>query len=159
MIGRVTRTYENKQYAMILDNSCLWQDHGLVSNERVWTLNGCDVIENKFDDLFFTDGTNGEEAYKKKIKELEHVDMIEVDNIGIADELVFTKRRLREVCNEYKISINSLLVYLEEIQFPIIEHLYGLNNMKLELKKISVKLYEIIDNKFSSNKGLDNIEL
>jgi superfamily II DNA or RNA helicase len=159
MVGRVTRTFKNKKYGIILDNSCLWQDHGLVSDERIWTLNGCVVIEKKFENLIFSDGTSGEDAYKKKIKELDEVEIIEVDNQGIEDEIVFTKIRLREACNEYKITINTLLIYLEKMQFPIKEHLQGSANLKIELKKISAKLYEIIDNKFSSNKGLDNIDL
>ncbi len=62
MVGRVTRIFKGKEYALILDNACLWQDHGLVTNERVWSLKGCTTQEHDFSELHFGDGTSGNDA-------------------------------------------------------------------------------------------------
>jgi superfamily II DNA or RNA helicase len=39
-VGRVMRTNEGKTHGLILDNASLWLEHGLVTQEVKWSLNG-----------------------------------------------------------------------------------------------------------------------
>lgn len=157
MVGRVTRTFKGKDYALILDNACLWQDHGLVTNERVWSLNGCLNQEHDFTELFFCDGSSGNDAYKKKLKELFNIAMIEVDSIGIEDKIVFTKLRLKTIRSEYMVSRKQLDSDLKDSSVNIYQHLSG-KNSDPELKYISEWLYKYIDRKYCSNKALKDID-
>ena len=143
MVGRVTRTFNGKQYAIILDNACLWQDHGLVSNERIWTLNGCEERPQDFENLIFPDGTSGSDAYKKKLKELFNIDMIEVGRVGINKEIEFTNQRLISLRTKYKVSWKHLTHYLRDINFEINEHLKG-ENTDPDKRYVSKELYDII---------------
>jgi hypothetical protein len=158
MVGRVTRTFKGKRYGIILDNSCLWQDHGLVTNNREWFLNASTKETFDYDALIFSDGSSGSDAYKRKLKELFNIDMIEVDKAGIEDETVFTTHRLSKVRAEYKVGWKTLTKYLNEINFDLYENLTG-SSTNPDKRKISQKLYDIIDWKFGSNKGLDGITL
>ncbi len=125
MVGRVTRIFEGKKYGIILDNSCLWQDHGLVTSDRDWSLSGCILREEKFDNLIFSDGTSGSEAYKRKLKELFNIDMIEVGKVGIESDLPFTKQRLASIRSEYLLSFKQLQSDLNDIGVNIYDHLRG----------------------------------
>lgn len=158
MVGRVTRTFKDKRYGIILDNSCLWQDHGLVTNDREWSLNACIKETFNYDALIFSDGSSGSDAYKRKLKELFNIDMIEVDKIGIEEENVFTDHRLSKVRAEYKVGWKNLTKYLHEINFDLYEHLKG-SSTDPDKRKISKKLHDLIDWKFGSNKGINGISL
>lgn len=158
MVGRVTRIFKGKEYALILDNACLWQDHGLVTNERVWSLKGCITQEHDFSELHFGDGTSRNDAYKRKLKELFNIDMIEVDKVGFKSNAVFTKLRLISVRSEFKVTWKQLKTQLSEMNIDIFEHLQG-KSIDPDKKFISEWLYNFIDWKYCSNKGLDNIEL
>jgi superfamily II DNA or RNA helicase len=39
-VGRVMRPHDNKSYGLILDNACLWKEHGLITQDIVWKLTG-----------------------------------------------------------------------------------------------------------------------
>lgn len=157
MVGRVTRIFEGKKYGIILDNSCLWQDHGLVTNERDWSLNGCILKEEKFDNLIFSDGTSGSEAYKRKLKELFNIDMIEVGNSGIESDLLFTKQRLASIRSEYLLSYKQLQSDLNDIGVNIYDHLRG-SSTEPDKRFISGWLCNFIDKKYCSNKSFKSIE-
>jgi len=158
MVGRVTRTFKNKKYGIILDNSCLWQDHGLVTRERKWTLDdGCISKADNYDALIFADGSFGEDAYRKRISEIENLDMIVVDDLSEEAEIIFTKHRVYAVCKQYKLTTNEFFDYLHQINIESDKHLKGIGHPRQKL--VSKYLFDIIDFKFSSNKGLDNITL
>ena len=158
MVGRVTRTFKGKKYGIILDNSCLWQDHGLVTNEREWFLNGCILKEENYDNLIFSDGSSGNDAYKRKLKELFNIDMIEVDNAGIETTIIFTNQRLINVRTKCKVTWKQLTHYLRDNNFELYEHLQG-KSTDPDKRYVSQQLLNIIDRKFCSNKGLDGITL
>lgn len=153
MVGRATRVFEGKNHAIILDNACLWQDHGLVSKERIWSLEGCKEGEEDLSELHFSDGSSGEEAYKRRIKEFSSIDMVEVDQIGRQDEIIFTKKRLRSVLIDYNVEWKTVERYLQNFNINIDEHLDGSPNDPM-LKYISERLLSIIDKKYSSYKAL-----
>jgi superfamily II DNA or RNA helicase len=44
-VGRVMRPLEGKRYGLILDNACLWKEHGLVTQSIKWSLNGIEKKE------------------------------------------------------------------------------------------------------------------
>jgi superfamily II DNA or RNA helicase len=44
-VGRVMRPLEGKRYGLILDNACLWKEHGLVTQYIKWSLNGIEKKE------------------------------------------------------------------------------------------------------------------
>jgi len=157
MVGRVTRTAKEKKYAIILDNACLWQDHGLVSNDRVWTLNGCITQEHNFSDLHFADGSSGNDAYKRKLKELFNIDMIEVDKIGLQNERTFTQQRLISVRKDYKVTWKQLTAYLKDNNVDIYDHLHG-KCTDPDKKFVSEQLYDMIDRKYCSHKALNNLD-
>jgi len=153
MVGRATRVFEGKNHAIILDNACLWQDHGLVSKERIWSLKGCKEGEEDLSELHFSDGSSGEEAYKRRIKEFSSIDMVEVDQIGRQDEIIFTKKRLRSVLIDYNVEWKTVERHLQNFNINIHEHLDGKPNDPM-LKYISERLFNIIDREFCSYKAL-----
>lgn len=143
MVGRVTRVFKGKKYAIILDNACLWQDHGLVSNERIWKLNGCEEKSQDFENLIFPDGSSGSDAYKKKLKELFNIDMIEVDRVGINTEVEFTNERLISLRTKCNVSWKHLTHYLRDRNFDINEHLKG-KSTDPDKRYVSKQLHDII---------------
>ncbi len=111
-----------------------------------------------YDSLIFADGSSGNDAYKRKLKELFNIDMVEVDKVGIELENVFTIHRLSTVRAEYKVGWKTLTKYLNEINFDLYENLKG-SSTDPDKRKISQKLYDTIDWKFGSKKGLNSISL
>jgi superfamily II DNA or RNA helicase len=49
MVGRGMRIYPGKEHGIILDNAKLWEEHGLTTRERLWTLNGLEKDERKIE--------------------------------------------------------------------------------------------------------------
>ncbi len=154
MVGRVTRTFEGKDYAIVLDNACLWQDHGLISNVREWTLNGSNLMQEVFDGLVFSDGAGGEAAYRHRMKEIPDINMVEVDSLGHKEEVIFTKRRLEAVMSEYHVTGPEVFDYLETLtSIDLKEHFKG-KGSDFKKKFVSEHLLKLIDFKFSSHKAL-----
>ncbi len=46
MIGRGMRIFPGKEHGIILDNAKLWEEHGLATRERKWSINGLDKSNN-----------------------------------------------------------------------------------------------------------------
>lgn len=150
MVGRVMRTSKDKRHAIILDNACLWHDHGLVSNERIWTLNGFEEKSQDFEDLIFTDGLSGSEGYKKKIKELFNIEMFEVGNVGVNTEVQFTNEQLISLRIKCNVSWNHLKHYLRDWNINIDDHLKGKGNNP-DKKYVSTQLHNIITKRLCMN--------
>jgi hypothetical protein len=104
-------------------------------------------------ELHFSDGSSGEEAYRRRIKEFSSIDMVEVDQIGRQDEIIFTKRRLRAVLNEYNVTWPTVSKYLQNFDINVRDHLEGKSSIPMN-KFISERLLSIIDNKYCSYKAL-----
>jgi superfamily II DNA or RNA helicase len=155
MVGRVMRTFKNKKYGIILDNSCLWQDHGLVTDEREWILNGCITKKHDFENLFFSDGSSGSDAYKRKLKELFNIDMIEVDRVGFNSEIIFTDQRLISLRTKCKITWKQLTHYLRDEGIDINEHLKG-KSTDPDKRYVSKQLHDIIKRKLCTNNELSS---
>lgn len=152
MAGRVTRTFPRKEYGIILDNARLWADHGLVTQERRWSLEGCMALDRNFEELNFTNGESGQEAYKKHINEHVDVGMVEVDSTGTTPDIVFLNKRLVNVKNEFKVTWNELFDYFESIDLDLIKHCQGPSN-SIYQRKVSQELYDLVDRKFCSHKS------
>ncbi len=94
-VGRVMRPFENKPFGLILDNACLWKEHGLVTQHINWTLDGGVTIERE---KVFEDENNEiqVETANNLIKEKKGLELVEIDEVLIAQE--DTKLSINEIC-------------------------------------------------------------
>jgi superfamily II DNA or RNA helicase len=164
MVGRVTRIFENKEFGIVLDNANLWLDHGLVTNNRYWTLEGVEKEQEYDDDLIFTNGEVSSSVIKQKIKEstdikLQLINDQELENTKIEQNLLiveFTSFRLRNYLIKSNINLEVLLKFLQNYDIDLYDHLENCTRNKHYIydKKISTFLKSFIDNNLSAFKYL-----
>lgn len=97
MAGRVMRMAEGKECGILLDNASLWKEHGLVTRDRIWTLQGSrDAVPgirvvNVKDVNRGTDGQSDEKMLPEINPDLELAEVIDTSHhfqIPVAEENV-----------------------------------------------------------------------
>lgn len=77
-VGRVMRPFEGKEYGLILDNACLWKEHGLVTQNFQWTLEGGIIRDSKT--IVFAKTSEDETISTNKPLEVLGLELIEIEN-------------------------------------------------------------------------------
>ncbi len=109
MVGRGMRIFPGKEFGIILDNAKLWEEHGLVSRERIWTITGLNKSSDK--NIKIRLKNDSVEESKRDIEipqESNQLELIEIldDIIEIASETKY----LEEInTTERKVTVDSLV--------------------------------------------------
>ena len=158
MAGRVTRISKGKSYGILLDNSCLWKDHGLVTSDRKWFLNGNVAEKRDFSNIVFSDGTYGEEAYRRRVSEHLNIKLVLISAYGLNSEVLFINKTLNQLRAEYNIGKDTFFSFIETLELNLHEHLQG-DKRNLYNRKVSQQLNDLIDFEFCSNKSWKSLTL
>jgi superfamily II DNA or RNA helicase len=162
MVGRGMRIYPGKEHGIILDNAKLWEEHGLTTRERLWTLNGLEKDERKIQ-IKITADFEKREKDTNIPQESENLALIEVidiyDKSGTQSTVDYEKNRgteqkinnqfyrLGKIASELNCSVLLLADKLRE------------NGFDIEAKptsKINRIMYDFLLNAFSKNKNIKN---
>ncbi len=96
MVGRGMRIFPGKECGIILDNAKLWEEHGLISRERNWTINGLNKSADKTIKVRLKNDSDEESNRDIEIpQESNQLELIEIidDNIDLESE----NKRLDEI--------------------------------------------------------------
>lgn len=107
-VGRVMRPAEGKEYGLILDNACLWQDHGLVTQPINWVLQE-DQLVRDFAPLGTSSGNQPIDLNGPLPLELKGAELVEVSPPEPKD--VPKPIRLNKLAREIGIPAQTLLEY------------------------------------------------
>jgi superfamily II DNA or RNA helicase len=94
-VGRVMRPFENKPFGLILDNACLWKEHGLVTQHLNWSLDGGvsinreKVVKDENNEIQVETGNNN-------LEEIEGIELIEIDEV--LNNHATVKLSINEIC-------------------------------------------------------------
>lgn len=78
MVGRVMRPAKGKEYGLILDNAGLWQEHGLPTRDREWTL---EAVKSPSKKIGFIDKKGVVRELDNEVpEEIEGAELIEFDD-------------------------------------------------------------------------------
>ena len=136
MVGRGMRIFPGKECGIILDNAKLWEEHGLVSRERNWTITGLNKSADKNIKVRLKNESDEESNRDIEIpQESNHLELIEIvdDIIEIASET----KHLDEISRVLLIPnfIYTLKRKLEGSFF------FSENNLSLETDKVLMSHY------------------
>lgn len=151
-VGRVMRPNEDKEFGIIIDNACLHEEHGLVTQPFSWSL----------------EYASEEEARKKLAKkriELKKASLpTEISGIDLME--IFEEREefapLTEISslgifNYYFVDINSLIFQQENLEFNTIQK--RLNSvLSLSFNELENNTTDILEESWIESRN-DNLEL
>ncbi|MFN4915310.1 MAG: DEAD/DEAH box helicase [Sphingomonadales bacterium] len=78
MVGRGMRIFPGKTHGIVLDNAKLWEEHGLVTRERFWTLDGLKNSDKEIEIVEKMDRSKGNEKESKMPEESRAFELIEI---------------------------------------------------------------------------------
>ncbi len=153
MDGRVTRKHASKEYGLILDNACLWQEHGLATAERQWSLESNTIISPSHFELKPNSNTQGESKLPGNMIEIKEIDLVPVDDTLEGDILKIPKPMLPDLPTSINVA-NVLKRYnkttgdfyeLFDTHLPDWGSRINFRGKNLVSKKITGKMFELIN--------------
>ncbi len=140
MVGRGMRIFPGKECGIILDNAKLWEEHGLISRYRNWTINGLNKSADKTIKVRLKNDSDEESNRDIEIpKESNQLELIEiVDDYNPKQiELQNDDKHLDEISRVLLIPnfIDILMKKLDSSFF------YSENNLNLEVDKVLMSHY------------------
>lgn len=149
MVGRATRYSPNKEFAIILDNACLWQEHDLATQDREWSLKGCETKETKLKQAQIVNGESKIPSNLKEIKEVELVEIVE-NNPQPTETGEITYHKLG---TDYSFTFDELMEKLEQAPFDLNNILINGKEKVRRTKALKTHI-NYIQNKFADRKTL-----
>jgi superfamily II DNA or RNA helicase len=180
MVGRGMRIFPGKSNGIVLDNAKLWEEHGLVTRERFWTLEGLKHSDRKIQILEKRQQSSGNENDYKLPEESKDYELIEVTSTdpikkvdSIEDDFKYSVLSIpisiSKLINElsfWAVIDNSRNIILKNLENPI-EHY--LTNYKISIREAlafmsininndkktisSKKLFSLLNDFLKSNKS------
>jgi len=153
MVGRGTRYLISKEYAIILDNACLWQEHGLVTENREWSLQGCEKKDSNLKQFLIGSGESTIPSNLKEIKEVELIEISEVKNDSEKEDITYHR-----LATNYDFTFDELMEKLKKAPFDLSEILKDGKEKARRIKAFKIHINYIQD-KFSDRKAFRDIKL
>ncbi len=77
MVGRGMRIFPGKEFGIILDNAKLWEEHGLSSRDRIWSLEGLEKEKRRIIIKHLSDDNEGQ-SENQQPEESNKLELIEI---------------------------------------------------------------------------------